>query len=61
MRACNVIVIQADVINRGFGGYTTATTLLSLPEILESTNSQQIALATVWLGANDASMPDRAK
>jgi lysophospholipase L1-like esterase len=53
--------LQADVINRGFGGYTTSTTLLSLPEILESTSKQQIALATVWLGANDASKPDRAK
>lgn len=60
VRLASAYARKADVVNRGFGGYTTATMLLSLPEILQSTSSQQIALATVWLGANDASMPDRA-
>ena len=54
-------MLQADVLNRGFGGYNTATTLLALPEVMESVKNQRVILTTVWLGANDASMPDRGK
>lgn len=49
---------QADVINRGFGGFNTKTALLALPEVLDMLSKQQIALAVVWLGANDAAVPE---
>jgi hypothetical protein len=49
---------QADVVNRGFGGFNTKTALLALPEVLDMLSKQQIALAVVWLGANDAAVPE---
>lgn len=49
---------KADVINRGFGGFNTKTAALALPEILDMLSKQEIALTIVWLGANDAAVPD---
>lgn len=46
------------MINRGFGGFNTKTAALALPEILDMLSKQEIALAIVWLGANDAAVPD---
>lgn len=53
-----LLLSQADVINRGFGGFNTKTALLALPEIIDMLSKQQIALAVVWLGANDAASPE---
>lgn len=46
------------MLNRGFSGFNTRAALLSLPEILDSLCKQQVVLATVWLGANDAALAD---
>lgn len=32
--------------------------LYALPEVLDMLSKQQIALSIVWLGANDAAVPD---
>lgn len=49
---------QADVLNRGNGGYTTATAQGVLAEMLSSTlPHQRVLLATVLLGTNDAALP----
>lgn len=56
--AADAAVPQADVINRGFGGFNTKTALLALPEIMDMLSKQQIALAVLWLGANDAASPE---
>ena len=53
-----LLLQQADILNRGFGGFNTKTALLALPEILDMLSKQQIALAIVWLGANDAAVPE---
>ncbi|KAI8464125.1 MAG: SGNH hydrolase-type esterase domain-containing protein [Monoraphidium minutum] len=45
---------RADVLNRGFGGYTSKQALQILPEILESVDLRRAALAVVWFGTNDA-------
>jgi hypothetical protein len=47
------------VYNRGFSGFNTHATLLSLCEITDSVSRQQVLLATVWLGANDAALLGR--
>jgi hypothetical protein len=52
---------QADVLNRGFGGFNTKAAALAVPEMLDSLSKQQVALAIVWLGANDAAVPEGAE
>jgi lysophospholipase L1-like esterase len=47
----------ADVLNRGYSGYNTRWALLQLPHLLAQTHSEP-ALATVFFGANDASLPE---
>lgn len=49
---------KADIVNRGFGGFNTKTALLALPEVMDMLSKQQVALAIVWLGANDAAVPE---
>ncbi|KIZ01037.1 hypothetical protein MNEG_6922 [Monoraphidium neglectum] len=49
---------RADVINRGFGGYTSKQGLEILPEILETIDLGRTLLAVVWFGTNDAATPD---
>ena len=49
---------QADIINRGFGGYTTNLAASILQEVLETLDAPRTALALVWYGANDATNPD---
>ncbi|PSC75981.1 GDSL esterase lipase [Micractinium conductrix] len=60
---------RADIINRGYSGYNTRWALHLLPHIfpLPPTNAAAAAaapppprLVTVWFGANDAALPDRA-
>lgn len=51
---------QIDIINRGFSGYNSRWAKFLLLRALQ-TRSQPPALLTIWLGANDAVLPDRAK
>ncbi|KAF6262335.1 SGNH hydrolase-type esterase domain-containing protein [Scenedesmus sp. NREL 46B-D3] len=50
---------KADVLNRGFSGFNTHAALLALCEITDNLSRQQVLLATVWLGANDAALLGR--
>lgn len=45
---------QADVINRGFDGYTSAAVRNTLAELAQLLAHRQVLLATVLLGTNDA-------
>jgi hypothetical protein len=59
--------VQADVINRGFGGYTSRMALQALDEMLAlgafdsygPNASPRIKLAVLWFGTNDAAVPER--
>lgn len=35
--------------------------MLSMPELLESLRNTRVLYATLWLGANDAALPDRGE
>ena len=48
---------RADVVNRGYSGYNTAWATQLLPLVFPP-GSQVPALVTVFLGANDAALPD---
>eukprot|EP00775_Hariotina_reticulata_P013145 gene13145-13275_t len=48
---------KADVINRGFGGYTSKMGVYLLDEFLNSFGAGRIRLVTLGFGANDASLP----
>ena len=51
---------RADIINRGFGGYTSQQGLSLLPKIIPSLHpdtSPEIKLCFVFFGANDAFQP----
>ncbi|KAH0223690.1 hypothetical protein KCU90_g25703, partial [Aureobasidium melanogenum] len=49
---------RLDVINRGFSGYNTTQALKVLPRILPTPEQGRIRLMTIFLGANDARLPD---
>lgn len=53
---------KADVLSRGFGGYNSRWAALALEEVLSQLADarQRVLLATLWLGANDAALPDRS-
>lgn len=48
---------KADVVNRGFGGYTSRMGVYVLDEFLNSFGAGRIKLVTLCFGANDASHP----
>jgi lysophospholipase L1-like esterase len=50
------------VVNRGFGGYNSRWGLKLLEQVLQQTKAagQQVALMTIWFGANDAAIPGRS-
>lgn len=52
---------KVDVINRGFGGYNSCWALPLLDQVLAqlAASNQSVLFATLWLGANDAAMPER--
>ena len=60
-------LLQADVINRGFSGFTSRAGLYLMNEILDlgafgsygPNGGPRIKLATLWFGNNDAAMPGR--
>ena len=49
---------RADVVNRGYSGYNTAWATHLLPLVFPP-SAEAPALVTVFLGANDAALPDR--
>jgi hypothetical protein len=49
---------QADIINRGFGGYNSRWGTFLVDDIFTSFGSSRIKLATVCFGANDAAAPE---
>lgn len=54
---------KLDVLNRGFGGYTSEWCLPIFDEIFDARSTQQsdsqVRLVTIWFGANDATLPMR--
>ncbi len=53
-------VSQADVLNRGFGGYTTRWALPMVRDVFPSRTPQEAPiLATIFFGANDAALKDK--
>lgn len=52
----NAYIRRADVLNRGYSGYNTRHNLDLLPQMVFPSSSN-ILFATIWLGANDASLP----
>ncbi|WWC87574.1 uncharacterized protein L201_002464 [Kwoniella dendrophila CBS 6074] len=55
---------RCDIVNRGFGGYNSDWALpvfeqvFATKEAREKGYAQQVKLITIWLGANDATLPD---
>lgn len=53
---------RADIWNRGFRGYTTNMALHVLPNVLNelsaSLSAHTVLFCTVWLGTNDAVLPE---
>ncbi|KAL4764856.1 SGNH/GDSL hydrolase family protein [Aspergillus foveolatus] len=45
-----------DVINRGFGGYTTAHAVKVFPKFFPTPEAATVRFLTIWFGANDASL-----
>lgn len=57
----NEYIRKMDVVNRGFSGYNTRNCLPLFPRVLSAFESDSIELITVFLGANDAALPDFAQ
>ncbi|KAF6252036.1 putative esterase [Scenedesmus sp. NREL 46B-D3] len=53
---------KLDVVNRGFGGYNSRWGLKLLEQVLQqvAASGQQVALMTLWFGANDGAIPGRS-
>mmetsp|Transcript_18832 Transcript_18832/g.32159 ORF Transcript_18832/g.32159 Transcript_18832/m.32159 type:complete len:344 (-) Transcript_18832:359-1390(-) len=49
---------KVDVVNRGFGGYTSRCALYITDDLLKDATSKNTLLVTIFLGANDAAKPD---
>jgi lysophospholipase L1-like esterase len=51
---------QADIINRGYGGYNSRWGAWLIDEVLATYAPEgRIRLATIGFGANDAAAPDK--
>lgn len=48
---------MADVICRGFTGYNSRWVKVLLPKVLDGINANDISCVTIFLGANDCSLP----
>lgn len=48
---------KCDVINRGFSGYNTRWCVKMIPKVFEEFNSSDVAMVTIFLGANDSNLP----
>jgi len=54
----NLLFRKCDVFNRGFSGYNTKMILHCAEEIITKELFQGIAAVTLFLGANDAALPE---
>jgi hypothetical protein len=54
------IGLQVDVISRGHSGYNSRWGLKLFQQVLHQVSGRQVALLTIWLGANDAAIPGRS-
>ena len=52
-------LVQADVVLRGYSGYNTRWARFLLPKVFPIGASEPTKQVTVFLGANDAALPDR--
>ncbi|KAF7718958.1 Uncharacterized protein PECH_006303 [Penicillium ucsense] len=52
---------KLDVVNRGFGGYTTAHAIKIAHEIVPSPDVAKVRLMTIFFGANDACVPSHVQ
>ena len=52
---------KADVVNRGFNGYTSKLALDILPKFFPTTQQADVRIMTVFFGANDACLPGSAQ
>ncbi|XP_033733061.1 isoamyl acetate-hydrolyzing esterase 1 homolog [Pecten maximus] len=48
---------KCDVINRGFSGYNARWCVKMIPKVFEEFTSSDIAMVTIFLGANDSNLP----
>jgi len=51
-------VRRLDIIARGFSGYNTEQALRVFPHCIPKPSSSKMRAITIWLGANDARLPD---
>ena len=60
LQLCQAYIRKVDIINRGYGGYNTDWCIQILPRILHSAakSATKIKLFTIFLGANDATIPE---
>lgn len=49
---------KADVVNRGFGGYNSRWLCQFLGDVFKGVTGENTLLVTLFLGANDAALPD---
>jgi lysophospholipase L1-like esterase len=47
---------RADMVNRGFSGYTSRQILQIADGLTAPAEAARVKLAVVWLGANDAKL-----
>lgn len=52
----NALQRRADVVNRGFSGYTTHTFKAIMRDVVDRDLTAGVAAATLFLGANDANI-----
>jgi len=61
VQLANLYLRKADIINRGFSGYSSRWALTMLPQILAEWTSDSPALLTIFFGANDAALPNEGR
>ncbi|XP_070549628.1 isoamyl acetate-hydrolyzing esterase 1 homolog [Ptychodera flava] len=49
---------RCDVLNRGISGYNTKFGSIILPKIITKETASNVAMVTIFFGANDASLPE---
>ncbi|PKY01342.1 GDSL Lipase/Acylhydrolase family protein [Aspergillus campestris IBT 28561] len=52
---------KLDIINRGFGGYTTAHAIKVFPKFFPTPERENVRLMTIWFGANDSCHPGNSQ
>ncbi|KAK3106321.1 hypothetical protein FSP39_017670, partial [Pinctada imbricata] len=54
----NFLQRKCDVVNRGFSGYNTRWCNIMIDEVFSEFETSDIAMVTIFLGANDSNLPD---